>query len=167
MTNLIERRKQLGHYLDPKSELNTRISILKDYRAECTGLVQVAGSQKDSFDVLQSKCSILVSGQGVVFMYDWNSAQWNVSDKQFDQFSYFFFFFLLLLRIDFILYVCFIFSVLPAKEHNLSVNLSTKDSWFFMPFTGLLIIVNCDTFFVIFSTNAGLSQAGGWGGFSP
>ena len=70
MTNLIKRRKQLGHYLDPKSELNTRISILKDYRAECTGLVQVAGSQKDSFDVLQSKCSILVSGQGVVFMYD-------------------------------------------------------------------------------------------------
>ena len=70
MTNLIERRQQLEHFLDPKAELKTRISKLKDYGAECTGLVQVAGSQKDSFDVLQSKCSILVSGQGVVFMYD-------------------------------------------------------------------------------------------------
>ena len=70
MTNLIERRQQFGHSLDPKSEFKMGISKLKDYGAECTGLVQVAGSQKDSFDVLQSKCSILVSGQGVVFMYD-------------------------------------------------------------------------------------------------
>ena len=66
----LERRQKFGHSLDLKSELKTRISIPKDYGAECTGLVQVAGSQKDSFDVLQSKCSILVSGQGVVFMYD-------------------------------------------------------------------------------------------------
>ena len=65
-----DREEKFGHSLDPKSELKTKISILKDYGAKCTGLVQVAGSQKDSFDVLQSKCSILVSGQGVVFMYD-------------------------------------------------------------------------------------------------
>ena len=91
--NITNLRQKFGHSVDPKTELKMRISILKDYGAKCTGLVQVAGSQKDSFDVLQSKCSILVSGQGVVFMYDWNSAQWNVSDKQFDQFSSIFFFF--------------------------------------------------------------------------
>ena len=49
-----DREEKFGHSLDPKSELKTKISILKDYGAKCTGLVQVAGSQKDSFDVLQS-----------------------------------------------------------------------------------------------------------------